>query len=183
MTTTTSTIPSSLVPGVGVGPTGATNPAISVEDLAGLLGELSGVQDELFRILEEKRKRMVARDAAGMDAAQTREIDLCSKLESIQQRRTTMLHAAEQRGLPHANLQELARALPRGGKVAKDATIAANRMRLLQRETLTNWVLAQRSLLHLSQMMEFLATGGRLMPTYGEGTSANDRGNLVDDAG
>lgn len=160
-----------------------SSPPIAVEQLAALLAELSEVQTELLALLDDKRKRMVARDTSAMLASQAREADLCQRLESIQQRRQAMLEAAEGHGLPHGNLQDLARALPAGGKVAKDATAAASRMRVLQQQSLTNWVLAQRSLLHIAQVMEFVATGGRLMPTYGEGTGANDRGNLVDDAG
>lgn len=160
-----------------------SSPPLAVEHLASLLAELSDVQHELLVLLEEKRKRMVARDAAAMQEAQAREEELCRRLESIHVRRQAMLDAAETQGLPHHNLQQLAKALPAGGKVAKDATAAASRMRVLQQQSLTNWVLAQRSLLHIAQVMEFVATGGRLMPTYGEGASANDRGNLVDDAG
>ena len=47
---------------------------------------------------------------------------------------------------------------------------AAERSRLLQHQSLTNWVLVQRSLLHLSQLIEIIATGGRPKPTYGNGS-------------
>ncbi len=161
----------------------SSHPPIAVEQLANLLAELTDVQSELLSLLDEKRKRMVARDTSGMLAAQAKEEELCQRLESIQQRRQAMLELAESQGLPHNNLQQLAKALPAGSKVARDAKNAAARMRVLQQQSLTNWVLAQRSLLHIAQVMEFVATGGRLMPTYGEGTGVNDRGNLVDDAG
>jgi hypothetical protein len=47
---------------------------------------------------------------------------------------------------------------------------AAERSRLLQHQCLTNWVLVQRTLLHLSQLIEIIATGGRLQPTYSNST-------------
>jgi hypothetical protein len=53
-------------------------------------------------------------------------------------------------------------------------------MRLLQNQSITNWVLAQRSLLHVSQLLEIIATGGRLQPTYGEGETVNAVGSLQD---
>jgi hypothetical protein len=53
-------------------------------------------------------------------------------------------------------------------------------MRLLQHHSLANWVLAQRSLLHVAQMLEIIATGGRLQPTYGNGESSMSGGALVD---
>jgi hypothetical protein len=53
-------------------------------------------------------------------------------------------------------------------------------MRLLQHQSLTNWVVAQRTVLHLSQMIEIIATGGKLKPTYGKSDAALARGALVD---
>ena len=49
-------------------------------------------------------------------------------------------------------------------------------MRLLQHHSLTNWVLVQRTLIHLSQVLEIIATGGRLKPTYGKDDSADSGG-------
>ena len=54
------------------------------------------------------------------------------------------------------------------------------RMDLLQHHSLANWVLAQRSLLHISQLLEIIATGGRLRPTYGKSEPVLARGALVD---
>ena len=56
---------------------------------------------------------------------------------------------------------------------------ATARMRLLQHQSLANWVLAQRSLLHVSQLIEIIATGGRMQPTYGDKESVHARGSLV----
>jgi hypothetical protein len=53
-------------------------------------------------------------------------------------------------------------------------------MRLLQHQSLANWVLAQRVMLHLSQLLEIFATGGRLQPTYGRGEMPTSSGALVD---
>ena len=50
---------------------------------------------------------------------------------------------------------------------------AANRSQFLQHQSLTNWVVVQRSLLHLSQLIEIIATGGRPKPTYGKGSGSN----------
>ena len=52
-------------------------------------------------------------------------------------------------------------------------------MRILQHHSLANWVLAQRSLLHVSQLLEIIATGGRMQPTYGDSESVHARGSLV----
>ena len=59
---------------------------------------------------------------------------------------------------------------------------AANRSQLLRHQSLTNWVVVQRSLLHLSQMIEIIATGGRPKPTYDKGSGSHSGGSLVDRA-
>jgi hypothetical protein len=51
--------------------------------------------------------------------------------------------------------------------MAREARENAARMRVLQHHSLVNWVLAQRALLHVSQLLEIIATGGRTQPNYG----------------
>jgi hypothetical protein len=78
-------------------------------------------------------------------------------------------------------MRKLATRVGRGksGKLGQEVKEAAARMRLLQHHSLANWVLAQRSLLHVSQLLEIIATGGRLQPTYGDTQSVHARGGLV----
>jgi hypothetical protein len=66
------------------------------------------------------------------------------------------------------------------GKLGKQVKQVASNMRLLQHQSLTNWVLAQRALLHVSQLLEIIATGGRMQPTYGDKDALHSRGSLVD---
>ncbi len=47
------------------------------------------------------------------------------------------------------------------------------------RTTITNWVVAQRTLIHLSQLLEIIATGGRMKPTYGKEEAEHTTGGLV----
>ena len=151
-------------------------------ELATFLTDLSTVQDELLSVLASKRECMAKRDASGMQALSERESQLGERLQAVQARRSELLAAAREQGLECDNLQKLASSLPVGkrealGKQVKDA---AWRTRLLQHQSLTNWVIAQRSVLHLSQMIEIIATGGRLRPTYGKSDAALARGALVD---
>src|SRR4029079_4998758 len=59
---------------------------------------------------------------------------------------------------------------------------ASRRARRVQQEALTNWVIAQRTLVHLSQLLEIIATGGRLQPTYGR-EAATSTGSLLNQIG
>ena len=151
-------------------------------ELADLLGELSNVQQELLEILAAKRDRMAASDLQGMAELQPREEELCVRLQACHQRRSDLLGTAAARGLPNGSLGKLASSLqPIGGhELKKQLKDASARMRLLQHHSLTNWVLAQRTMLHLSQLLEIIATGGRLQPTYGRGSSPESSGALVD---
>jgi flagellar biosynthesis/type III secretory pathway chaperone len=151
-------------------------------ELSSLLDELSNVQDELFQVLDAKRQRLMTADCAGIELLQQREESVCQRLEQCHQRRTELLAEAQRRGLPSDSVQKLADSASSRSqsKLGKQAKAAAANMRLLQHQSLTNWVLAQRAVLHVSQLIEIIATGGRLQPTYGSGDTLHNRGSLVD---
>jgi hypothetical protein len=153
-------------------------------ETAQLLTDLLNVQDELLDVLAQKRDRMGATDLEGMLRTQDREEQLCQRLEACQQRRRELLARAGEQGLPHESIGQLAVALgpPHASTIGKQVRDASTRLRLLQHHSLTNWVLAQRTLLHLAQMLEIIASGGRLQPTYGKDQAPPWRGSLVDEA-
>ena len=153
-------------------------------EISGLLDELGAVQDELLATLVAKRDVMAAGDLDGLAPLQTREVDLGARLEACHQRRASLLARASDEGLPGESVAELAAALPAGRQNALPRQVrqVAERTRLLRHHSLTNWVLAQRSLLHLSQLLEILATGGQIKPTYSKEETPHSRGALVDHA-
>ena len=151
-------------------------------DLANLLGELTSVQTELLSVLEAKRECMGRNDLDGTAELRPRAEQLLGRLQSCHDRRTELLRVAEVEGRPAATLGKLAIRATRENrdKLARQVKESSLRMRLLQHHSLANWVLAQRSLLHVAQMLEIIATGGRLQPTYGNGESPTSGGALVD---
>ena len=153
-------------------------------ELADLLNELSSTQDELFDVLQQKRKFLMSADTAGMQSLQSRERDIVSRLEACQRQRAELLARGGQDGLPSDSVRSLAAALPNSARreLSKRVDDAARRASMLSHQSLTNWVLVQRSLIHLSQLLEIIATGGRPRPTYGKGESAPTSGSLVDRA-
>ena len=152
------------------------------EDLAALLQDLSQVQDDLLDVLARKRQCMAAADTRGMMDLQPVEEALGQRLQECHDRRGALLAEAGQQGLPGNSLGDLATALKRqgGGDLCRDVKETSARMRLLQHQSLTNWVLAQKAVLHVAQMLEIIATGGRLKPTYGKDAGPHARGALVD---
>lgn len=152
--------------------------------LGALLDELSAVQADLLSLLETKRQRIVAGDRDALASMQAEEQVLADRLAACQQRRQAMLDEAKADGLPSRDLRTLVESLPgdERGRLRPAVREARNRSRLLQHQSLANWVLVQRTLLHLSQMVEIIATGGQKAPTYEKNGPTAAGGTLVDQA-
>ena len=154
------------------------------KEIASLLNELSATQAELLGLLEEKRRRLVSRDAAGLTEMAPRESAVVARLQACQERRRELLEQAQSQQLPNDSLRSLAQVLPDPARreMADQVDQAARRFRILSHHSMANWVLIQRSLLHLSQLLEIIATGGRKNPTYGRVDRLRAGGSLIDQA-
>jgi flagellar biosynthesis/type III secretory pathway chaperone len=150
-------------------------------EISALLDDLASVQSELLGVLDEKRQALTTAHIDRLADLAPREERLALRLSECQDRRTALLAAAKRDGLPSENVAKLATKAGGGktGKLGGRVKETAARMRLLQHHSLANWVLAQRSLLHVSQLLEIIATGGRMKPTYGDSESVHSRGSLV----
>lgn len=153
------------------------------EEVASLLDSLSSAQEELLQVLDEKRQFLEVADRDGLERLQSREMELIERLQACTQRRAALLSAANSQGLPADSIEQLTQTLPEKQRVGlgEQAKTVKDRVRLLQHQSLTNWVLAQRALLHVAQLLEIIATGGRLQPTYGKGDCVFNRGSLLND--
>jgi len=123
-------------------------------EITGLLAELSSVQSELLDVLAQKRDALAAADIDRLTGLQPLEEALAFRLEGCQARRSELLERAKGEGLPGESVSKLATRVSGGktGKLGRQVKESAARMRLLQHHSLANWVLAQRSLLHVSQL-------------------------------
>lgn len=161
----------------------AMNEPLDLEgELAALLTELSAAQQELLATLEEKRSCMASGNLAGLLDLQTREAALAARLESCHQARLELLAKSRAEGKPHRNIGQLTATLPLSSRrrIRQEVQSANARSRLLQHQSLAGWVLAQRTMLHLSRLLEIIATGGQQQPTYGTDESVQARGSLLD---
>jgi hypothetical protein len=153
--------------------------------VAELLNELSSTQDDLLSVLTEKRRCLMAADAAGLASLAEREELLAERLQKCQAQRADLLTQAHDAGRPGETLRAVTASMPDSAqrRTMRDRfTRSEERSRLLEHHSLTNWLLAQRTLIHLSQLLEIIATGGRLQPTYGKGAPQEASGSLVDQA-
>ena len=154
-------------------------------ELTELLSELTRVQGELLEVLGRKRELLSTGDTTKMARLYPTEQALNDRLQVCADRCRELRRDAAMAGLNVGTLSELVSGLPEVSDQPWDSQIqqASARMRLLQHQSLTNWVLAQQSLLHVSQVLEIIATGRGLQPAYGKGESVHARGSLVDRAG
>ncbi len=157
--------------------------ATSWEDrVAELLGELSQVQSYLLAVLGTKSGAIAKGDLESLAACTGHEEQLLLRLEQCHVHREQLLAAAREEGRPATTVEDLALSLdgPRRHELRQGVTDARRRMRLLQHHSLTNWVVTQRTLIHLSQMIEIVATGGKLNSIYGRPEAVASSGGFVD---
>lgn len=155
------------------------------DEVAVLLGDLSSAQEDMLKLLTAKRELLVNSDLPGIEETAEQEADILRRLEECQHRRAALLDRASAQGLPSTSIRQLVARMPAEDRASVDRRVAetAARSRLLQHSSLTNWVLVQRSLIHLSNLLEIIATGGQLQPTYSRGEEMSEAsGALVDHA-
>jgi hypothetical protein len=153
-------------------------------EIGALFGELADVQSALLSVLSEKRALLITSDIEALTAIGAREEALAVRLQACHDQRQQLLARADAEGLPGDSIQSLSGHLSESGRKSVQTSIheAENRSQLLRHQSLTNWVVVQRSLLHLSQLIEIIATGGRPKPTYDNGSGSHSGGALVDRA-
>ncbi|MCA9262090.1 MAG: flagellar export chaperone FlgN [Planctomycetales bacterium] len=165
--------------------TAAAEHAASWEsELASLLESLSTAQDGLLSLLAKKREHIVRGDHQSLAGLAAEEQRLSAELEACHQRRQQLLTEAESAGIACKSLHDVGAALPRAAASTARAAIESSRQKaeLIRHECFAQWVAVQRSVLHLSQLLEIIATRGRGAPTYGNSESAGTSGALMDQA-
>jgi len=153
-------------------------------ELSHFLNHLVSVQEDTLSVLDEKRRLLAKVDTVGLAELGQREQDVIGRLQQCLVWREELLKRASAEGHHADCVESLAKSLPvaQNRALLQTVQLARGRARLLQHQSLTNWLLAQRSLLHVSQMLEIIATGGRLQPTYGKDGPTASTGSLVDRA-
>ena len=156
-------------------------------DMASLLNDLLAGQGELMAVLNRKRNllggpnALMGGDGEGLAAIAADEQRLLGVLQDCLDRRQALLARAAAQRLPSDSIRALTNALPPPYRepLARQVATAGSRAKLLQTQSLTNWIIIQRTLIHLSQLLEIIATGGRIQPTYGKAASSRNNGALL----
>ena len=150
-------------------------------ELASFMKDLLAVQSETLDMLTRRRQLLADADSDGLLGLVNNEQELVDRLQGCLARRQELLDQAGREGLASKDIRSLANSLPREQRGdAKRQIIEANaKTRLLKKQTLVNWIVSQKALIHLSQMLEIIATRGRGKPTYEKGNQAAVGGFLV----
>ncbi|QDS98320.1 flagellar export chaperone FlgN [Adhaeretor mobilis] len=153
----------------------ATPPAETTWDtaVAGLIERLSTAQTGLLDLLASKREMLQRQDHEALASLAPEEAALGVELAACHQAREALLTRAAGEGLTGKTLAEASQSLPSEASAALVEPLAAakKRSQLIRHECLAQWVVVQRTVLHLSQMLEIVATGGRSKPTYDNGST------------
>jgi len=153
-------------------------------ELAELLGRLSQSQQQLLSLLSNKHDLLMSRDHEGLAELALTEEAFCAELQACHQRRQELLEQAALAGLPSDSIQSLSEALPeqQAKSLRMPVEESIERARLLRHQSISQWVVVQRTLLHLSHLLEIFATGGQSQPTYRKGGATESSGALIDQA-
>jgi hypothetical protein len=158
--------------------------AVWESEFAGFLTRLSTVQEKTLDVLVRKEKMLAHADLAGLAALTNEEEELVAGLQECLRQREDLLERARREGHQAKDLRSLATTLTgrAPSRIKEQMRRASHRSRLLQHHSLVNWVLVQKTLIHLSQLLEIIATGGKLQPTYHKDSPAPVGGALMDRA-
>lgn len=159
-------------------------------NVASLLERLSTAQSGLLSLLASKRELIMKKDHQALQSLAPEEAALSAELAACHQQRELLLARAAREGLPGKTLTDACENLPADASaaLAKPLADARQQSELIRHECLAQWVIVQRTVLHLSQMLEIVATGGRAKPTYDNGPSQRkptmraSSGSLMDKA-
>ena len=137
-------------------------------DIAALLEDISSAQQDMLDHLDQKFTALKHRDVTALQDLQKHEEDLLRKLSQCQNRRLELIDNANENEHKGKTLAEITQSLSSENSLNLTQKIkqTEHQNKLLKHQGLTNWILAQRSLVHVTQILEIIATGGKMRPTY-----------------
>ena len=154
--------------------------------VADYLDEYLDVQQELLDVMTAKldvRTKRTVEEARALDA---REAQLAERLKACVEKRQDLLADPELNSAGQPTLKRLVETVAESDEDEADADLfrrfdaAEKNNRELRMRSVSAWVLAQRSVVHWSQMLEIVAAQGQNVPTYKRDRKLRSRGALMD---
>ena len=137
-------------------------------ELIAFLEQLQAAQNEIMALADKKRQLFGNNDMVAIANMVADEQSGVVKMRECLAKREKLLQYAAAEGLPSESIEVLAKeVVPKSNEEFYRLFRSTQyQTRLLQRHNLTNWIIAQRSVLHVSQMLEIIATRGLKKSTY-----------------
>lgn len=144
------------------------------------LKQLDAAQEKTLKILQEKQILLVKPESKALAKVAEEEVAAMEQLRLVLEKREEILLAAGEQGTEVESVQELCETLfPNNFEVRKLLDLARSRTQQLRFLALTNWTISQKSMIHLSQLLELIETRGQGKTTY-KPTKGTEGGGLVD---
>ncbi|MDR0869529.1 MAG: flagellar protein FlgN [Planctomycetaceae bacterium] len=128
---------------------------------------LTAVQEKTLAVLQQKQSALVKPDRNVLSTLAAEEQEVLELLQQTRNEREQILTAAQQRGLNAGSVQTVCEQVFEQQTEWKPLVDSLQeRSRQIQFASLTNWTMSQKSLVHLTQILEFIETRGEGKTTY-----------------
>ena len=136
------------------------------QDILRFLSQLSTVQERALSVLRRKQEFLVKPDRDGLMEIVAEEHKVLDLLQQCLARREEILADARQKGYAVESISSLCQRIFPRSECLRLAEEAARQSQLIQFQSRANWMMTQKSIVHLSQMLEIVKTRGQGKSTY-----------------
>lgn len=155
------------------------------ETILDFLRQLADAQDKAIEVLQRKQTLLVRPDKAELEACTTKEQDVLERLRQALLRREEILQNARSEGRTAETIEMLCEEIfPDSLEYRRTLDAVMERTRRIRYLAMANWTITQRSIIHLSQILEMIETRGQGKTTYspqnGKESSPGSGGGFVD---
>ena len=151
-------------------------------DIQNFLQQLIETQSQVLAILKKKQTILVKPEKEAIALVTAEEEEALNKMQNILKRREELLTAARLQNVQSNTIEQLCgHFFPHNTEVQKLLDEAKHRTHQIGLLAYTNWTIARKSLIHVSQILELLETQGQGKTTYQPQTHTDTaRGGLMD---
>lgn len=150
--------------------------------LANYLADLDRVHSRMLDYFNQSQIELVRPNVLEQPGTESEGMSAPEELRTMVARRDEILKVAQSQGLGVTTLAELASRLEGSeGSLARSVSLMKRKMEAMRYASLSHWVSCQKSWLHYSQLVQFIANGGR-KPLMGENSRCGAQGGVILDA-
>ncbi|MDR2705649.1 MAG: flagellar protein FlgN [Planctomycetaceae bacterium] len=136
-------------------------------EIIAFLNQLATVQEKILDVLKKKQTLLVKPDKESLAAITAEEERTLILLQQSLDHREKILEFAKKQGHNVDSIQMLCEQIfPKPSEWRMLVNAANNRNRQIRYLALANWTVSQKSLIHLTQILEIIETRGQGKTTY-----------------